>query len=104
MLENELESIATKLEEFRKSTNTRKKYPKDIKKRIVALLEEGLSVAMISRATGIHGTTLCKWRGPKKHSPFIAPQIIQDQQESGGITLITGLSSDDLLKVLSFIQ
>lgn len=104
MLENELEAIATELDQFRESTNTRKSYPKELKQKITSLLGKGLSIKKVSDATGIHSTTLGKWKGTKKKSPFVAPQIIQDGPDNGNITLITGLSSDDLLKVLHFLQ
>lgn len=104
MLENELKTIATELEQFRQSTNTRKSYPKELKDKIISLLHRGTSITKVSEATGVHSTTLGKWKGPKEKSPFVAPQIIQDNPEPGNITLITGLSSDDLMKVLNFLQ
>lgn len=104
MLE-ELNAITTELDQFRKSTNTKMSYPKVIKDKVIALLDKGIPVSKVSETTGIHCTTLGKWKsGHKKESPFITPEIISDNKPTGGITLITGLSSDDLLKVLSTLQ
>lgn len=104
MLE-ELNAIAKELDQFRKSTNTKMSYPKIIKDKVVSLLDKGFPVSKVSEKTGIHCTTLGKWKsGHKKESPFISPEIISDNKTAGGITLITGLSSDDLLKVLSTLQ
>jgi hypothetical protein len=101
----ELNAVAKELDQFRKSTNTKMSYPKVIKDKVVSLLDKGFPVSKVSETTGIHCTTLGKWKsGQKKESPFIAPEIISDNKTSGGITLITGLSSDDLLKVLSTLQ
>tara|TARA_Y100000590_G_scaffold246344_1_gene276771 strand:+ start:180 stop:494 length:315 start_codon:yes stop_codon:yes gene_type:complete len=104
MLENELKTISTELEQFRKSTNTRKSYPKELKQKVTLLIEQGLPVKRVSDHTGIHATTLNKWRGYNKKTPFVAPQIVKDSTDSDNITLITGLSCDDLLKVLNFLQ
>jgi hypothetical protein len=104
MLE-ELNAISKELDQFRKSTNTKMSYPKVIKDKVVSLLDKGFPVSKVSERTRIHCTTLGKWKsGQKKESPFISPEIISDNQTAGGITLITGLSSDDLLKVLSTLQ
>ena len=104
MLE-ELNSIAKELDQFRKSTNTKKPYPKGIEEKGVSLLDKGFPVSKVSERTGIHCTTLGKWKsGHKKESLFITPEIISDNKTSVGITLITGLSSDDHLKVLSTLQ
>lgn len=104
MLE-ELNAITKELDQFRKSTNTKMSYPKPIKDKVVSLLDKGLPVSKVSEKTGIHCTTLGKWKTNKpKKSPFISPEIISDNKPPGGITLITGLSSDDLVKVLSTLQ
>lgn len=104
MLENELKSIATELDQLRKTTNTKRSYPEELKQKVISLITQGLSAKKVSDSTGIHSTTLNKWRGHKKITPFIAPQVVKDSTDSGNITLITGLSSDDLLKVLNFLQ
>lgn len=104
MLE-ELNAITKELDQFRKSTNTKMSYPKVIKDKVVSLLDKGFPVSKVSERTGIHCTTLGKWKTKNQEkSPFISPEIISDNKTAGGITLITGLSSDDLLKVLSTLQ
>ena len=104
MLENELKTIATELDQFRKTTNTKRSYPEELKQKVTSLITQGLSVKKVSDSTGIHSTTLNKWRGHKKKTPFVAPQIVKDNADPGNITLITGLRSDDLLKFLNYLQ
>ena len=96
MLENELKSIATELDQFRKTTNTKNVLSGRIKTKGHIPNHPRTICKKVSDSTGIHSTTLNKWRGHKKITPFIAPQVVKDNTDSGNITLITGLSSDDL--------
>ena len=66
MLENELKTIATELDQFRNTTNTKRSYPEELKQKVISLITQGLSLKKISDSTGIHSTTLNKWRGHKK--------------------------------------
>ena len=101
----ELNAITKELDQFRKSTNTKMSYPKVIKDKVISLLDKEFPVSKVSESTGIHCTTLGKWKsGQKKESPFVTPEIVYDNKTAGGITLITGLSCEDLLKVLSTLQ
>ena len=74
MLE-ELNTITKELDQFRQSTNTEMSYPKVIKDKVVSLLDKGFPVSKVSERTGIHCTTLGKWKSrQKKESPFISLQ------------------------------
>ena len=44
MLENELKSIATELDQFRKTTKTKRSYPEELKQKVISLITQGLSV------------------------------------------------------------
>lgn len=57
MLENELKSIATELDQLRKTTNTKRSYPEELKQKVISIITQGLSV---KKSPSQQGATACQ--------------------------------------------
>ncbi|MBT4791560.1 MAG: transposase [Halobacteriovoraceae bacterium] len=104
MTRDEFIELGTQFSEHRKNVSSRR-YSKELKEKAKIALNGGFSIKEVSEITGVHETTLTKWRdGKVKKQVFSKAAIVADLPESSNITIITGLKIQDLSKVLSLIQ
>lgn len=59
--DNRVSDLGRRAREWRRSSEYRRHWPKDLKDEIVACVRQGVSVEDLSRATGIHQATISKW-------------------------------------------
>lgn len=95
-----LNELISDFKKFRK-INATKHYPKELKERAVALLNEGIPRQELIGKLQVHPTTLSSWKNGrrKKDSSFSRAIIVEDNPEIK-VTVVTGLKLSDLKGLL----
>lgn len=97
---SQLNDLMADFKKFRKTSAT-KHYPKELKERTVALLNEGVPRQELIDKLNIHPTTLSGWKnGRRKKEPSFSKAIIVDDNPEIKVTVVTGLKLSDLKGLL----
>jgi transposase-like protein len=99
-MSDQISKLAAELKKARKS-DSRKKYPRAIKEKVVDLLNEGVAVKDLAAGLGIHATTLAGWKNKTRlenRSQFHQATVLDDNPEIK-VTVISGLKLSDLSKL-----
>jgi hypothetical protein len=100
-MSDQISKLALELKKFRKANST-KHYPKEIKERVLVLINEGHRVKDLSEALSIHPATLSIWKNgrAKKQVQAFHQAIVVDDNPEIKVAIISGLKLSDLQELL----
>ena len=94
-----ISKLAIELKEIQRPCK-RTKYPKELKRKIIELLNSGVSIKELSSSLNIHATTLNGWKSRTRlqsQAKFHQVEVINDNPDIK-VTVISGLKLSDLNK------
>ena len=104
MQKESLKELTKDFKNFRKR-NPSRHYPKKLRDKAKDLMQNGASTRSVSAATGVHPTTLSKWKGnDSPDKPFSPATVILEPPGKSKITVITGIDINDLANILDILQ
>ena len=103
MSSSELSQFAKVVKDFR-SKNPKSHYPKSFQESVLSFIDSGYSARNISKISGIHQGSITKWIQADKSQAFTPAMIVESHKPQSKLTVITGISLDDLSTVLKSLS
>ena len=98
-MSSKISELAIELKKLQKP-GKRTKYPKELKRKVIELLNSGFSVKELSTGLNIHATTLIGWKSKARlqlQRSFHQAELVNDNPDIK-VTVISGLKLSDLNK------
>jgi transposase-like protein len=107
--EKQLQNLIKTVTKIRKKSGSRPRYPTEIRKRAIKLVDAGYSAELVGQQLQIHYTTINKWRQQQKIGDVGFKPVKIEKSQTFALTTPNGhtfsaLSANDLLSLAQMIQ